>query len=285
MSWGPLVLYLLVLLVAAYAIFGLVLLFTQRKLLFRPTRDVAYTPADLDLEFEEAAFTSPDGVRITGWYVPAPNARYTILFCHGNAGNIAHRLDSVHLFHRLGLNCLVFDYRGYGRSEGKPGERGSYRDARAAFDWLTEGKGIPAERVVLFGRSLGGSVAAHLATQIQPAALVVENAFTSYPDIAARCYPYMPVRPFALFRLNTLASVRKVSCPVMVVHSRDDRLVPFRHGQKLFKAANEPKKFVVTHGGHNDSFLVSGDLYREAWRDWTQFLAETEPRKAVHQAS
>ncbi len=187
--WVLIFLYLGLAAVLVYAVWGLVLLFMQPKLLYRPIREVAFTPADRGLEYEDVAFQSRDGVRLTGWYVPAPSARFTVLFCHGNGGNLMHVLDSLSLFHELGLSCLAFDYRGYGNSEGRPTEAGTYLDAQAAFDWLTQVKGVPAEQIILCGRSLGGSIAAHLAAECRPAALVVERAFTSYPDIGAGFYP------------------------------------------------------------------------------------------------
>ena len=196
-----------------------------------------------------------------------------------------HRLDSIDLFHELGLSCLVFDYRGYGQSAGRPTEAGTYLDARAAFEWLTQTKGVASERIIVLGRSLGGSIAAHLATEVRPAGLVVESAFTSYPDIGARFYPYMPVRLFARFRYDTLASVRKVSCPILLMHSRNDDVVPFDFGTRLFAAAGEPKQFVEILGRHNDGFLVSGDLYRNAWRNWLQSLEERDAEYPVRYPS
>ena len=175
-----LLLYLGIFAGAVYVGVGLVLYFMQPKFLYRPVRDVPFTPADMDLDFEDVTFHSEGGVALNGWFVPAPNAPFTVLFCHGNAGNIMHRLNSVELFHGLGLNCFVFDYRGYGKSEGRPTEDGTYADARAAYDWLTRTKHVPPEQIVLFGRSLGGSIAAHLAGRVNARGLVIENAFTSY---------------------------------------------------------------------------------------------------------
>jgi uncharacterized protein len=249
----------------------------QPKLLYRPIREVALAPADRGLPHEDALFQSRDGVKLAGWYVLAPGARFTVLFCHGNSGNVMHSMDAVSLFHEMGLNCLVFDYRGYGHSEGKPSEAGTYLDARAAFDWLTQAKGVPAERIILCGRSLGGAVAAHLATEVLPAGLAVEGAFTSYSDIGARFYPYMPVRPFVRFRYDTLAHVKQVRCPVMVVHSRDDGLVPPAFGLRLFEAAHEPKQFTEIAGSHNDGFVFSADRYKAAWSRWLKTLSDRRP--------
>ncbi|HOC63810.1 MAG TPA: alpha/beta hydrolase [Sedimentisphaerales bacterium] len=282
---GSMWLYLGAAVVAVYAGFGLVLLFTQSRLLYRPVRDVAFTPEDMGLDFEDVTFRTQDGLALNGWYVAAADAPFTILFCHGNAGNIMHRLDTVSLFHRLGLNCFVFDYRGYGRSEGRPTEAGTYRDARAAYEWLRQSRGIPAEQIVLFGRSLGGSVAAHLAAQVDARAAVVESAFTSYPDMGARIYPYMPVRLFARFRYNTAAHLAEARCPVLVMHSREDRLVPFKFGRRLFEAAPEPKRFVEIQGDHNDGYMTSGDLYKNAWIEWLDFVGDNRLEPAVRETS
>ena len=281
---GIWLLYVGIALVVVYAGWGLALLCLQPRLLYRPVRKISFTPADLDLDFEDVTFKSPDGLTLTGWYVPADGAKFTVLFCHGNAGNIMHRLDTIRLLHSLGLSSLVFDYRGYGNSTGKPSEAGTYRDAQAAYDWLTGSKGVPAEQVVVFGRSLGGSIAAHLAGRVAAAGLVIESAFTSYPDIGAKFYPYMPVRPFARFKYNTRAHVAKVTCPVLVMHSRDDAFVPYKFGERIFAAAGEPKQFVEILGGHNDGFLVSGDLYKDAWLKWLEFLDSRQPERAARMA-
>jgi fermentation-respiration switch protein FrsA (DUF1100 family) len=281
---GSVLLYLAAALVAVYISFGLVLLFTQGRLLYRPVRDIAFTPQDMGLAFEDVTFRTEDGIALNGWYVGVDEAPFTILLCHGNGGNIMHRLDTIGLFHSLGLSCFVFDYRGYGKSEGRPNEVGTYRDARAAYSWLTQRKSVPADQIVLLGRSLGGSVAAHLAGQVETRALVVESSFTSYPDMGARMYPYMPVRLFARFRYNTRAHLAKVRCPVLVMHSREDKLVPFEFGRRLFDAAREPKRFVEIKGGHNDGFLTSGDLYKNAWTEWLDFVRDDRLEPATRDA-
>jgi pimeloyl-ACP methyl ester carboxylesterase len=268
-----LLLYSAAVLVLIYAVAGLTLLFMQPRLLYRPTREISLTPADIGLDFEEVSFQSKDGVMLSGWYVPVQDAKFTVLFCHGNAGNIMHGLDNLRLFHELRLSCFIFDYRGYGRSTGKPRESGTYRDARAACEWLVREKHVSVEQIILFGHSLGASIAAHLAGRVQVRGLVVEGAFTSYPDMGARFYPYMPVRIFAFFRYNTRAHIRRVHCPVMVMHSKHDELVPFEFGVRLYEAANEPKRFVETVGSHNDSLVASGETYREAWRKWLDFVS------------
>jgi fermentation-respiration switch protein FrsA (DUF1100 family) len=267
-------LYLVGILVLLYAVWGLALLLLQPRLLYRPTREVSFTPADLGLEYEEVAFRSIDDVRLTGWHIAARNAPFTVLVCHGNGGNIGHLVGNLGPLSTLGLSCFAFDYRGFGHSSGRPTEAGTYLDAQAAYDWLTGAKGIPPEQIVLLGRSLGASVAAHLAGRVRVAGLAVEGAFTSYVDIAARFYPYLPIRLFRrfLFHYDTVACIKDVHCPVMVLHSRDDELVPFAFATRLFGAAQEPKQFVELCGSHNEAFLLSGDLYLGAWRKWLDFV-------------
>ena len=183
-----------------------------------------------------------------------------------------YQLDSINIFYNLGLNCFIFDYRGYGSSQGRPSEHGTYLDVRAAYRWLTKKKRIPAAEIIVFGWSLGGSIAAYLAGKAKPAGLVIESAFTSYVDIGSKFYPYMPVKWFARFNYPTIDYVRKVTCPVMVIHSRDDETIPFEFGLQLYDAANEPKEFVELYGGHNDGFLISSETYKKAWIKWLTFL-------------
>lgn len=280
---ASLLLYLVGILVLVYAVWGLALLFLQPRLLYHPLREVSFTPADLGLEYEEVAFRSADGVRLTGWYIVARNAPFTVLVCHGNGGNIAHSLDNLNVLSSLGLSCFAFDYRGYGNSSGRPTEAGTYLDAQAAYDWLTGAKGIPPEQIVLLGRSLGASVAAHLAGRVRVAGLAAESAFTSYLDMAARFYPYLPVKLFRrfLFGYDTLAYIKEVRCPVMVLHSRNDELVPFVFATRLFEAAHEPKQFAELFGNHNDGFLLSGDIYAGAWRQWLEFVKDYQAESAV----
>jgi fermentation-respiration switch protein FrsA (DUF1100 family) len=268
-----LILFIGVLLIT-YVVLGAVLYFKQPGFLFRPEREISGTPAEIGLDFEDVVFKSADGVDLNGWYVPAKSSKLTLLFCHGNSGNIGHRLDSINIFHNLGLNCFIFDYRGYGSSQGKPSEEGTYADAMAAYKWLTEEKKTVAEDIIFFGRSLGGAVAAQLAGSLKARALVVESAFTSYVDIAKEYYPYMPVRWFARFSYSTIDYIRDVHCPVMLIYSRNDEIVPYKFGLELYEAANEPKEFIEIFGGHNDCFLASGKIYTEVWEKWLSVLIE-----------
>src|SRR3989304_3884004 len=258
--------WVIVLLVGGYVALVFILFFFQSHLLYLPnvpSRDVIVTPDGRGLAYESVTIATGDGVTLDGWFVPARQARGVLLFFHGNAGNISHRLDSLKIFNELGLATLIFDYRGYGRSEGEPSEEGTYRDAEAAWRFGTEGRHIPPREVVLFGRSLGAAIAAHLATRHTPGALIIESAFTSVPDLAAELYPFLPARWLARFRYPTAADLRSVSCPVLIVHSRDDEIIPFAHAQRLFAAAREPRRLLEIRGGHNDGFLVSRPTYVE----------------------
>ena len=244
------------LLVAMYAF--------QSRLIFlpdMPSRTIGAGPDSIGRAFESVEILTEDGIKLDAWYVPAPEPRGTLLFFHGNAGNISHRLDSLRIFNQLGLSTLIFDYRGYGRSEGKVSEAGLYRDAEAAWHHLTEERHTPAAEIVLFGRSMGAAVAASLAGRHRPGALIVESGFVSVPEMAADLYPWFPARRLARIEFPTGDYLKSVSCPVLVVHSRDDEIIPFAHGQSLYDMAREPKQFLELRGGHNDGFLVSGRQY------------------------
>jgi fermentation-respiration switch protein FrsA (DUF1100 family) len=186
-----------------------------------------------------------------------------LLFFHGNAGNISHRLDSIRQFQALGLSVLIIDYRGYGQSEGRTTESGIYRDADAAWRYLIENRGMVANDIVIFGRSLGASVASRLAAQTQPLALIVESSFTSVPDIAQDLYPWLPVHWLSRLSHATREYVRDVHCPVLVVHSRDDEIIPFHHGETIFASANEPRTLLAIRGTHNDAFIRDERAYIE----------------------
>jgi dipeptidyl aminopeptidase/acylaminoacyl peptidase len=241
--------------------------FFQARLIYFPNIGIGFgraVPSDIGLDYEDVVFKTTDGVQLHGWYVSADQARGVILFFHGNAGNISHRLDSIEFFHRLGFSVFIIDYRGYGRSEGKTDEQGTYRDAEAAWRHLIENRGIDPGKIVIFGRSLGASIAAWLASRTSPAALILESAFTSAPDLGRHHYRFLPVRALTRIHYDTQSYIESVSVPTLVVHSADDEIVPFAHGRKLFSLANEPKAFVELQGGHNDGFFVSRALYTEA---------------------
>jgi fermentation-respiration switch protein FrsA (DUF1100 family) len=230
---------------------------------FRPTSSVPYTPAIVELAFEDVALETSDGVRLHGWYVPADNARGTLLFFHGNAGNISARIDSIEIFHDLGLSVFIFDYRGYGKSGGRLSVPGVTLDALAAWKWLTEERAVPAASIVVFGRSLGGAVAMELMRHVTPGALILESTFSSLPDEMTRSTFLAPVARFIVgdvWNSAQVASTLKV--PTLSVHSPDDWLVPYRVGRRLYDAIPGEKTFLEIHGGHNEGFLDSIDVYQ-----------------------
>jgi fermentation-respiration switch protein FrsA (DUF1100 family) len=247
-----------------YAAIAAFVYYKQASLIYYPGipgRSLVATPENIGLDYEEVRFETRDRIELHGWFVTNETARGTLLFFHGNAGNISHRLESIAIFHELGLNVFIIDYRGYGRSEGKVSEQGTYRDAEAAWQYLTATRGIAANQVIIFGRSLGASIAAWLASQHTPAALIVESGFSSVPSMAERIYPFLPVRWLSRFRYDTASYIEQISCPVLVVHSKNDEIIPLDEGLKIFAAAPEAKRFLELRGGHNDGFLVSRSVY------------------------
>ena len=260
------------------ALGGLLLLFETRFIYF-PSRAHEATPAGLGLPSEEVRLTAEDGVRLHGWFLPVRGARWTVLLSHGNAGNISHRLDrTLFLQTRLGASVLLYDYRGYGKSEGSPDERGTYRDARAAFRYLVEQRQVPPERLVLFGESLGSAVSLDLALSHPAAALVLEAPFTSVRDMA-RTTIFFPLAPFVRTRYDNLDKVARLRVPLLVLQGDRDEVVPFAQGRRLFEAAPGLKRFFTIPGaGHNDAYFVGGDAYWQAIADFLAGLPDPIPR-------
>ncbi|MFA5291994.1 MAG: alpha/beta hydrolase [Phycisphaerae bacterium] len=270
------------LLLIAYIGLGAVLFFMQPSFTFQPTKDLLYNPGDIGLEYEKVQLKTPDGLILSAWFIPAEKAEFTVLLCDGNGGNMSHRLDLIKILNEIGLNCLIFDYRGYGASGGRPTEQGVYIDARTAYDWLINEKKIEPEEVIMFGQSLGGSIAAHLASNVKVQGLIIESGFTSYTDIGRKFYPYMPVKLFARYGFKTSEYLQKVNCPVLIIHSRNDEIIPFEFGRRLYEeAAKEPKEFLEITGGHNDGFLQSGQIYRQGLSNWIQFVNKYRQQNAV----
>jgi fermentation-respiration switch protein FrsA (DUF1100 family) len=244
---------MLLLLAAGMAMLYLVILamlyFNQSRMVFYPEGAVLTVPADLGMEFEEVEF--PSGTQtIHGWYVPGEAKSSVVLFCHGNAGNISDRLEILHGMHAAGLGVLIFDYAGYGKSSGSPSEKQMYSDASAGWDWLVN-RGFAADRTIVYGRSLGGAVAAHVAADRTPRALVLEATFTKLSAVAGRHYPWVPVGWLLKYSYPTETRVREVRAPVIIVHSREDELMPFEMAERLLKATGERGRLIVSRGGHN----------------------------------
>lgn len=246
------------------------LYFRQSAYIYHPKPEWTLTPRDLGLEFEDVSFRAGDGTRLSGWFVPAKGARRgTVLFCHGNAGNISSESIPIKLYTEIGFDIFLFDYRGFGKSEGTPDEKGTTLDADAAWEHLVKTRGIPPAEIVILGRSFGAAVAIPLAVRRsaagdKPRALFVEAAFTSLADIGERLHPYFPVRLLIRSRYESLRSIPQVRCPILVVHSHEDELIPFEHGRRLVEAAPEPKTFLDITGPHNNkNDPVSQAQYRQ----------------------
>lgn len=221
------------------------------------------------MKYEDVYLTSKQGIKIHGWYIQHPDhaikKRKTLLFFHGNAGNISHRKESIEIFYQLGLNVLIIDYRGYGQSQGEPTEQGLYDDAKLAWHYLTE-SGVSPKTIVIFGRSLGGAVAAKLATEVTPDSLILESTFTSVRAMSRDMLPIINWFVYIRYKFNTLDIIKKVNCPVLVIHSPADELIKYKHGIELFKQARQPKAFIKLSGSHNQGFIQSQPGYQKLLR-------------------
>jgi len=257
----------------------------ERSLIFFPTRypdglwDTEAVAHGSGCVVEDRFFSAEDGVRLHGWWIRrlgSGDDDPALLFFHGNAGNLSHRAELLfELATRVSARVFVVGYRGYGRSEGRPSEDGLYRDARAAWRHLTVADGLPPDRIVIFGKSLGGAVAIDLATEVDPAGLIVESSFTSIPDMAGKHYPFVP-KFMIRTRMNSLIKIPAISCPKLFIHSKADRVVPYALGKKLYEVAPGPKRFhEVIGAGHNETWLVGGEAYFKAL---STFIAESLER-------
>lgn len=232
-----------------------------------PSRDTATSADDLGRPWEEVFLDTSDGFRLHAWFFPGEtnslHSRKVWLTCHGNAGNISHRLDQYELILRSGVSLFAFDYRGYGLSTGRPSEQGTYLDADAAYRWLIA-QGFNPVDIVVHGESLGGGIASQLAASKPVGGLVLQSTFTSIPDIGAELFPWLPVRTLSTIRYNTKSRLSSIHVPLMILHGREDEIIGFHHGEANFKTANEPKLFVELHGGHNDWLPPSRSIYLKA---------------------
>jgi hypothetical protein len=239
----------------------------EHKQVYQPSSRHVSQPTDLGVPAEDVTFTTSDGVALNGWFFSSqpthPRARWVILYAHGNAGNISHRLGVCEALLETGPAVFIFDYRGYGESAGRPNEEGTYLDAQAAHLWLVD-RGFTPHHIVALGKSLGGAVAAELALREPLGGLILQNTFTSIPDVGADIFPFLPVRTLARIRYDTAAKLPRVHVPVLILHSREDTMMPFRHAETNFAAANEPKQLTELRGDHNDTFDRSRDTFVSA---------------------
>jgi fermentation-respiration switch protein FrsA (DUF1100 family) len=224
-------------------------------------KELEYSPQEFGLAYEEVFFRTSDNVEINGWFLPAKDAHYTVLFCHGNAGNISHRLEKLKFFHDLTCNVFIFDYRGYGRSRGRPSEKGLYQDVKGAYDYLLSQK-ITPEKIVGYSESIGGAVIIDLASKQKLGGLIIDSAFTNSEDMVKLIYPFLPYWVFSS-RWDSLNKIKSVTAPKLIIHSINDEIVPYKLGVKLYDFAPQPKEFLQIRGGHNSCFFESKDILRE----------------------
>ena len=245
----------------------------DRHFIFFPQEELVGTPLDWNLPFDEVRFQASDGVNLHGWFV-AGERDVTWIWFHGNGGNISHRLENLALFHRdLGVNIFLFDYRGYGSSEGQTSEEGTYRDARGALDYVLTREDVNPDRIIYFGRSLGAAVAVWLATEKQPYGLILESPFASIKDMADIHYGPLPVRLLVRTKYDSLSRISRISSPLLIVHGDQDELVPVSQAQKLYDVAGDPKGlYLIPGAGHNDTYVVGGTPYLAALRDFISSL-------------
>ncbi|MCC6699838.1 MAG: alpha/beta hydrolase [Candidatus Hydrogenedentes bacterium] len=276
--WSRLLLKLAVVALLGYAGLIIMLYALQTAMIFPRGGSIWRTPADPAFRWSFEDFTlDVQGERTCGWYVPVENARGTLLFCHANAGTMADRLESMAVFRDLGFNVFIFDYGGYGNSSGSPSEKRCIADALAAWQYLTSVKGEKTDRIVIFGRSLGGGVATQLAWEVRstpPAALILESTFVSVVKMGQEIFPFVPVRWFIRDRFDSAARIGEVNTPVLIIHSPDDEIIPYHHGKRLFELAREPKTFLDIRGDHNAGWYDSGMVYTEGI---TRFLDSLVP--------
>ena len=237
----------------------------EKRYVFFPTSEIEMTPAHVGLDYEDLFFPTANENLLHGWYVPG-SGNGTWLWFHGNGGNIGHRVTELALLHhRLGVDLLIFDYQGYGRSQGTPSERGTYQDARAALAYLQQHQGRDAGPVVYYGHSLGTAIAVELAVERPPSGLVLVSPFTSASDLSHLAFSWLPVSWLIKDRYNTLSRIPSVRSPLLIMHGTQDELVPVSHGENLFQAAAEPKSYLaLPEAGHNDTFEAGGEAYWSA---------------------
>ncbi len=243
-------------------------------LIFYPDSLFIGDPVDWDMPFDDVNFQTSDGLTLHGWFVPG-NRRETMLWCHGNAGNISHRLDNLKLLHdRIGINVFIFDYRGYGRSQGRPSEQGTYLDAEAALSYLHSRTDVDSNSIVIFGRSLGGAVAVDLASRHQCLGLILESTFTSLVDIFEVPIDIAEMGSrMAPIKYDSFSMIKRIKAPLLMLHGDRDEVVSFESGATLFKAANQPKRFCIIRGaGHNDTYIVGGEEYLKTIRGFVDGL-------------
>lgn len=269
MKFIKMLLWPIIIITGFFLFLGIYLYFSQHKMVFIPMNDLVITPDEIGLEYEDLYIEVESNEKINAWYLSCKDSieipdRKVVLFCHGNAGNISHRMETVEYILGLDADILLFDYRGYGKSEGTPGEAEIYQDALACYNWLINKKRYTSDRIIIFGRSLGGTVAIDLAGKVLCGGLIVESSFTSAKAIAKVMSPIFPIGLVLKYNLNSIDKISEINCPILITHSPEDDIIPYKMGEELFNAANGTKKFVKLKGGHNETSYFNSKSYRNA---------------------
>jgi fermentation-respiration switch protein FrsA (DUF1100 family) len=245
-------------------LYAALLVACESKVIYHPYKypQGIWDPSSFNIKVEDVFFQADDGTKLHGWYIPSSNARATLLWFHGNAGNLTHRLENIQQLKALNLNIFIFDYRGYGKSEGKPSEEGIYLDSQAAYDVLIREKNVSPRKLILFGRSLGAICAVEVAANNPAAGIILESVFTSARDMAGKVLPFLPIGWVIKSKFDAVNKVPHLKLPKLFLHGTEDEIVPYELGKKLYSAAADPKEFYDIEGaGHNDTYLVGGGKY------------------------
>ncbi len=268
------------LIVGVYLLLLLFMYLFQSKLIFLPSSDFVITPQKAGLQAEDVWIETEDDERLHGWFFPNDTSEYLVVLSHGNAGNISNRIDIAKFLNEQGLAVLIYDYRGYGQSSGRPDEKGLYLDIEAVVGYLKSEKGYSEESMIMYGRSMGGAVAAYAATKFNISGLVIDSSFKNLKAMVSELYPFVPV-VLAKYEFPNERYLRKIKgIPVMIMHSPNDTLVDISHGKYLYQIVAEPKKFVELRGSHNDSFHASVDIHNKYWREFLVMIDEQKTSKA-----
>jgi len=250
----------------------------EHSQVYIPYGSIQETGAALGRPWEDVWLRASDGTKLNAWFFPAetnsPRAQMAVLLCHGNAGNISHRFDYYELLLGLGVNVFAFDYRGYGRSAGRPSEEGTYLDAEAGYRWLRE-RNFAATNIVVLGESLGGAIATELAVRVPVGGIILVSSFTSIPAVGAELFPMLPVRWICTIQYDTLSKLPRIKVPVLIMHSREDSIIGYHHGEKNFSAANQPKTFCELSGDHNDTLTTDLATHRKGIDGFFASISET----------
>ncbi|MDE2180722.1 MAG: alpha/beta hydrolase [candidate division NC10 bacterium] len=251
----------------------------ENRFIFFPDKRIEAMPRDWGLAYEDIYFTTQDGVTLNGWWIPGTGSPLTILWFHGNAGNISHRLENIKLRHdRLGTDIFIFDYREYGRSEGRVSEEGTYHDGDSAIQYLRSRGDVDPTKIVFLGESLGSAVAVEMAIRHGCAALILESPFLSMAEMAKASFPFLPISSLLRTKYDTLSKIGQVKAPLLIAHGESDEIVPFRHGQRLFEVARAPKEFYgIKRARHNDLYLIGGQAYLETLNRFLSRVIEGTP--------